>query len=61
MRTVIVIAFCSILAISIGACRKEERNRITLYEKGVYLGEQDQKLSETQVRDLDERVIQQGW
>ena len=44
----------SLLAPSFGliACAEEEQNRVLSYEKGTYLGQKDQKLTEAQLRQL---------
>ena len=44
----------SLLALSFGviACAEEEQNRVLSYEKGTYLGQKDQKLTEAQLRQL---------
>ena len=47
-----------ILALS--ACDPAEQDRITRYEKGVYLGKPDTALKEDQVRALRQRANQQG-
>ena len=46
--------FLSLLALSFGliACAEEEQNRVLSYEKGTYLGQEDQKLTEAQLRQL---------
>lgn len=46
--------FLSLLALSFGliACAEEEQNRVLSYEKGTYLGQKDQKLTEAQLRQL---------
>lgn len=62
MKTMITIAFCGVLALSLGACREEEQNRITLYEKGVYMGKTDQSLTDIQARRLAGRtMMQHAW
>jgi hypothetical protein len=35
-------------------------NRIVLYEKGVYMGKPDDKLSSERERELNQRILQQG-
>ena len=49
--------FLSLLALSFGliACAEEEQNRVLSYEKGTYLGQKDQKLTEAQLRQLVRR------
>ena len=37
------------------ACAEEEQNRLLSYEKGTYLGNADQQLSEEQLRQLVRR------
>ena len=47
----------SFLALSfvLSACAEEEQNRVLSYEKGTYLGQLDQKLTEDQLRQLMRR------
>ena len=42
----------AISTIFISSCRQEEQNRVLNYEKGVYLGKKDSKLSEKQITTL---------
>lgn len=52
-----IIAGCLVLAaLAISGCRKEEQNRPLQFEKGTYLGQQDQTLSEDQLRELRQRA-----
>jgi hypothetical protein len=44
----------------LGACKQEDMNRIVLYEKGVYMGKPDDKLSSERERELNQRILQQG-
>lgn len=47
-------------ALFLAGCRAEEQGRITQYQPGVYLGQQDTKLSREQVRQLSLRSTMQG-
>ena len=42
----------AISTIFISSCRQDEQNRVLNYEKGVYLGKKDSKLSEKQITTL---------
>ena len=47
--------------LALAGCRSEEQNRIIRFEKGTYLGEPDQKLSDEQIKELRFRArSQQG-
>ena len=41
--------------------RDEEQNRVLNYQKGTYLGAQDQSLSDTKVNDLVRRSAYQSY
>lgn len=41
---------------ALSSCAEEEQNRLLSYEKGTYLGEADQSLSDEQVRKLMARA-----
>ncbi len=41
------------------SCKEEEQNRILNYEKGVYLGKEDDKLDESLVYSLSQHVNRQ--
>jgi len=45
-----------IAALAIGGCRKEEQNRILEFDKGTYLGKQDQSLTDEQLSELRQRA-----
>ncbi len=48
---------CLLIAgLAIGGCRKEEQNRTLMFEKGTYLGQSDQKLTDEQLRELQQRA-----
>jgi hypothetical protein len=48
---------CLLMAgLAMSGCRKEEQNRPLEFQKGTYLGEQDQNLTEEQLRDLRQRA-----
>ena len=47
---------------ALSSCAEEEQNRLLSYEKGTYLGEADQSLSDEQVRKLIARAdIQRAY
>ena len=47
---------------ALSSCAEEEQNRLLSYEKGTYLGEADQSLSDEQVRKLMARAnIQRAY
>jgi len=50
-----------ILAMGLSACRKEEQGRPLSYDKGSYLGETDQSLSDTVVNTLMQRSRYQSY
>lgn len=52
MRRFVIVILSGLMFAGLAGCKEEERNRITLYQKGVYLGSQDTPLSEEQVRNL---------
>jgi hypothetical protein len=48
---------CLLVAgLAVSGCRKEEQNRKLEFEKGTYLGKQDQRLSDEQLTDLRHRA-----
>jgi hypothetical protein len=49
------------LAVGLLGCNQDEQGRILSYEKGTYLGQADQKLGESQLRDLEMRTSLQSW
>ncbi len=55
-RLPILLGCLLIAGLAIGGCRKEEQNRILNFEKGTYLGQPDQKLTDEQVRELQQRA-----
>jgi hypothetical protein len=38
--------------VALSSCAEEEQNRVLSYDKGTYLGKQDQSLSSDQLREL---------
>lgn len=60
MRRMTGLAMAVLLAIGLGACREEERNRPLAYEKGVYNGPRGVELTEEQLRNLRQRARQQA-
>ena len=57
----LVLALGLIAALSVGACREEEQNRILIQQKGVYQGQADTPLTEQQLRELRFRANQQKF
>jgi len=52
----------AIFVTALSSCAEEEQNRLLSYEKGTYLGEADQSLSDEQVRKLMARAnIQRAY
>ncbi|MDH3230416.1 MAG: hypothetical protein OEN55_11545 [Alphaproteobacteria bacterium] len=54
---------CCLVAggVALAGCRSEEQNRIKKFEKGTYLGQPDQKLTDEQINELRFRARgQQG-
>lgn len=54
-RRIPVAVALSLMVMGLAACKEEEQNRPFTYEKGVYGGPEDQKLSEDQRRELRRR------
>jgi RAB protein geranylgeranyltransferase component A len=40
------------VVVALSSCAEEEQNRVLSYDKGTYLGKQDQSLSSDQLREL---------
>ncbi len=57
----LVLAIGLIAALSVGACREEEQDRILIQQKGVYQGQADTPLTEEQLRELRFRANQQNF
>ena len=55
MRIAVATAFVA-SSLMLASCRKNEQNRILLYEKGKYLGNADEALTETQKDELRYRA-----
>jgi|TARA_B100000401_G_scaffold283295_1_gene193582 hypothetical protein len=53
------LALFSLLFLS--SCKEEEQNRILNYNKGVYLGKEDEKLKEDLVNSLSQHVSKQSY
>ena len=43
------------------SCKEEEQNRVLNYQKGIYLGKEDQKLDKTLVDSLSQHVNRQSY
>ena len=56
MRLPLLLGCLLAVGLAIGACRKEEQNRPLQFDKGTYLGEQDQSLTEDQLGELRNRA-----
>ena len=56
MRRLLTYTALAALLITVSACRKEEQNRPLSFDKGVYSGPADQKLSPQTLRKLRDRV-----
>jgi hypothetical protein len=54
------LAVIAVFALNASACREEEQGRLLSYEKGVYLGQSDTSLTETQLSELANRTRMQG-
>ena len=65
MKKTIQLVFTAMLVTAFGlglsGCREEEQNRVLNYDKGTYLGPQDQKLSDQKVNDLVRRSAYQSY
>jgi hypothetical protein len=59
-RSAILIGCAMVVALALGACRKEEQGRILSYSKGVYLGKADTERSDAARRDVRARTRLQG-
>lgn len=46
---------------ALSACRAEEQNRVTSFEKGVYLGQEDQEIDAETRERLKLRTQKQGF
>lgn len=52
-----VVLGCLLVAgLAVSGCRKEEQNRPLQFEKGTYLGEPDQQLTDEQITELRYRA-----
>jgi len=47
------------VGLATGGCRKDEQNRPLQFEKGTYLGEPDQNLTDKQLTELRRRANRQ--
>ena len=65
MKKTIQLVFTAMLVTAFGlglsGCREEEQNRVLNYDKGTYLGPQDQKLSDQKVNELVRRSAHQSY
>ncbi len=44
----------------LAGCEEEEQNRILMFEKGTYLGQEDNAMGDTQAEELRQRAKHQG-
>ena len=58
-RMALSLATLSVLVL--GACREEEQDRVLMQQKGVYQGQEDQPLTEEQLRELRFRASHQNF
>lgn len=49
------------LVLVVQGCREDERDRVLMYEPGVYQGQPDQSLEQAQVDELRHRARQQKF
>jgi hypothetical protein len=61
LKRVGLVAVMAALAVTLGACRQEEQGRPLYYEKGVYQGQPDTKLTDEQLRELQYRGATQNF
>lgn len=50
----------TVAAVSLGACREDEQDRVLLFKKGVYLGQADTDISADARRALNVRIRRQS-
>jgi len=55
---VLAILLCSL---ALGGCRKEEQDRVLLYEQGEYQGQPDDKLQQAEIEELRSRARRQQF
>lgn len=56
----VILIFCMLLlGFSTAGCRESEQNRVQEFQKGTYLGNPDQALTEEQVNELRMRARNQ--
>jgi hypothetical protein len=46
---------------AVSGCREEEQGRILLYDKGTYLGQPDQEITDAQRQELRSRARNQAF
>lgn len=56
----LTLSFLSLMAVALGACREQEKNRPLMHEKGSYQGQIDQPLNDETLRALQQRGSHQG-
>lgn len=59
-RTVCTLASLMVAGLLLAACDPEEQGRVLHYEKGTYLGQTDEPISEETRRDLRDRARHQA-
>jgi len=60
MKKFVIFTLSALLILGTSACREEEQNRITLYQKGTYLGKADTGLTDDAIRNLANHTRQQA-
>ena len=58
-RSLLVLSVIFVTGLLLSACDEAEQDRILRYEKGTYLGQKDQMLTERQQADLRARARMQ--
>ncbi len=58
-RSLLVLSVIFVTGLLLSACDEAEQDRILRYEKGTYLGQKDQMLTERQQADLRARTRMQ--
>ena len=61
IQLVFTVMLVTAFGLGLSGCREEEQNRVLNYDKGTYLGPQDQKLSDQKVNDLVRRSAYQTY
>ena len=51
----------SLVLVLVAGCRESEQDRVLMYKKGTYLGQEDQKVSEEALREIRSRGRKQSF